>query len=449
MNRTVRLFGPVLLLFIALCVFGAISVTLNQPLEYGDTLRYWFPEGAIGAFNLGPNQGAVLPSLLFSGLDNTFLSFVAQTAVWCFAWSLCFAYWDYFVANGRGVTRWLVVPILFGIATSNAVFDWNSQLLTESLGLSFLALTISTIFSMGFRSIGRVGPQNRILQLLILFTPILLLSLTKPAWALMLLPLILTSLIYNANTSRNWLNYAITCILGFAIILEFKYTQAQTYTAGLSFQQWFTLTRAMDLSSIAGLPETYFQGLLDCPNGSAFTSWAAAGGLSGSMPPEYPQLIANCPSLSSWLSSDPNGIFTLLSQNPRAFIRIVVERLPFLTQPYPAGMRYGSVAFRGISLAEIPPAIVQIFFMTTTAVTLLVTVIYRQWRLLLFFALNIILAFTAFAIYVMQDGLEKQRHVVSVIVWVMLSFLFTLATAFRLSKLRADTGNNLASSTNS
>lgn len=317
-----------------LIVTGILISLFMEPVYYFDSPRYFFREDISGIrTEILSHSGAYIQTLLFSIFDEFTKPFIPNVIIWASSGMLLIKIISRLEL--RVITKVLLITFVALFYSSNIITSWTIIALSESIGISFLIVFIFATITILF-----LKEQNNQIRLLIIIS-YLLLALSKPVWAALLLPIAITTVIRfqkNRTSSLLIISFSVAATSFLALKSSdqpYENTSAKPYAQiGVSFDGWNALTRAFEFGKEDKFGEVAMGPINECPYLRNLIDEARRADSTEYFVLYYKDATANCPEITRKLNDGAfNSIPLLFMNDLEKTLSMQVEMLDALINP--------------------------------------------------------------------------------------------------------------------
>lgn len=393
--------------------FAIIVLISSKTTVFTDSPRYFLKDDKNHLLNeLWDHSGSYIQTTLFSVSRNGQGAFISNLAIWLITGLILLTYANRFIKTDKAAISIIVfISLLY---TSNSIANWLVGVASESIGLSFLFLSLIPLLLKIFN----LSKSSNFQTNFILISTVLLAA-SKPLWAALLIPLIAIFTI----EKNNYKQIAIILIMVFfgSSFITLKSASRPYDETSLTYMGWYSLTRAYAYSMENRLGEVALGEIKDCKPVMDLLIGAQLAGTPSSLYYEYNSTSKLCPGLTENLNENPkNKPISLLLSDPGKSINLFIVSLSTMVKP----VVYATENFTSNSLFTSFN-----FLFHSGSYALLAGILLSSYsNKKLFYRVLFISTYSifgAFAIYI-QDGIEWERHMLpmtmlmSTLVWLAL-----------------------------
>lgn len=388
-----------LIAYVLLFTAGTYQLISLQDKQFGDTYRYWNLERGFNQIWFFPEHlGAFFPAFLFAFAPTVRVIAFINFFIW-----LLTGFASIYIIQRVPITNLKKqLFTLFAVLTwtSSLMLLWNNTGLADSVGLSLIGVTIVLFVNLF------ITPANNKLIVLTFFC-LLLLAITKPAWVILFVPLIVLYLFTSNEFAKR-----IYLILGFSATIVFSFFLVfwgikQQYVLGLTYEGWWSFTRAAHLGQVPGLKEISEGTITNCQQISALFDQLRASQTWDGMTTRYPEVLQSCTGIIEYLNQNHNSVIKIALGEPVPFVLTAFDNLLNMTVPGTQYMGYFPNNFFPMNLFAPIFGSGLLFFIFFSGVFILTR---YELRLKILFLLVVFSTFSLQGIMVLTDGLEPVRH---------------------------------------
>lgn len=382
-----------------LAISGLLQLIVLPAKEFGDTYRYWDPEiGFMQVFDFPEHLGAFFPSLLFSLMPSVaYLAFI-NFVVWLVAavLSIC-------IINNLKISKFskiLASAFVTLTFTSCLLLLWINTGLADSIGLSLIGLSATIFISMLYQgiTIAKIVQASFVL---------ILLSSTKPAWVLLFAPLVVIVVFSKmATKSRSIavLSFGIIFITSTVLVL---FGVKQQYVEGLTYEGWWSFTRAAHLGEVPELQAIAELEITKCPQIADLYSELRSSQTWDGMTTSYPEILESCPGIIEYLNDNHNSVVSIAYAEPKAYFLTSIDWIQYLSKPALQYSNYDQNQYFPMNL--VAPIFGSGLVHSVLISAFLILILYRAKEKVTT-VLILLSTFLLFSLTVPTDGLEPVRH---------------------------------------
>lgn len=388
-----------LIAYVFLFTAGIYQLISLQDKQFGDTYRYWNLERGLNQIWFFPEHlGAFFPAFLFAFAPTVRVIAIINFCIWLITgFASVYIIQKFPVTN---IKKQLITLFAVLTWTSSLMLLWNNTGLADSIGLSLIGVTIILFFSLF------ITPVNNKL-IVLTFVCIFFLAITKPAWVILFVPLIVFYLFTSKEFAKR-----IYIILGFSALIIFSFCLVfwgikQQYVLGLTYEGWWSFTRAAHLGQVPGLKEIAQGAMTNCQQISALFDQLRASQTWDGMTTRYPEVLQSCPGIVDYLNQNHNSVIKIALGAPVSFLLTAFDNLLNMTLPGSQYMGYFPNNFFPMNLFAPIFGSGLLFFICFSGVFILTR---YELRLKILFLLVVLSTFSLQGVMVLTDGLEPVRH---------------------------------------